>query len=131
MPIVGIDHVQLAMPAGQEDVARAFYFGLLGIPEVPKPAVLAPRGGVWFQGSEVKLHLGVDPDFRPARKAHPALLVRGLPALAQRLLEAGVEVVGDDSLPGQDRVFVTDPFGNRLELLECGPVTGRGVEEGS
>jgi len=120
MRIIGIDHVQLAMPAGQEAAAREFYSGVLGIPEVQKPATLAQRGGVWFEEDAVKVHLGVDPDFRPARKAHPALLVRGLQALAQRLRDAGVEVVDDDLLPGRDRVYVTDPFGNRLELVDAG-----------
>lgn len=120
MKIVGIDHVQLAMPAGHEQAARDFYFGLLGIPEVQKPDALARRSGVWFEESAVKVHLGVDPDFHPARKAHPALLVRGLRPLAQRLRDAGVDVVDDDSLPGRERVYVTDPFGNRLELMETG-----------
>ena len=119
MQIVRIDHVQLAMPEGQEDRARDFYSGLLGIPEVPKPAALARRGGVWFQDREVKVHLGIDPEFRAARKAHPALLVRGLETLVHRLREAGVDVVADDLLPGYDRVYVTDPFGNRLELMEA------------
>ena len=118
MKIVGIDHVQLAMPAGGEDIAREFYGGLLGIPEVQKPASLAQRGGVWFQSDGVRVHLGVEQDFRPARKAHPAFLVRGLPELVRRLRDAGAEVAEDDLLPGYDRVYVTDPFGNRLELVE-------------
>ena len=78
MAIVGIDHVQLAMPAGREDEAREFYGRLLGLPETPKPAVLAARGGAWFENGTVKIHLGVEADFRPARKAHTALLVRGV-----------------------------------------------------
>jgi catechol 2,3-dioxygenase-like lactoylglutathione lyase family enzyme len=118
MPIQGIDHVQLAMPAGDEDEARAFYTGLLGIPEVQKPAALARRGGAWFEQGPVKVHLGVEGDFRPARKAHPGLLVRDLAALVRRLDEAGVHVVHDATLPGYDRVYVSDPFGNRLELME-------------
>jgi catechol 2,3-dioxygenase-like lactoylglutathione lyase family enzyme len=116
--IVGIDHVQLAMPEGGEDRAREFYAGLLGIPEVAKPTELARRGGAWFERGAVRVHLGVERDFRPARKAHPALLVRDLGTLARRLREAGVEVVDDGLVPGCDRVYVTDPFGNRLELLE-------------
>src|SRR5262245_50068299 len=116
--IVGIDHVQLAMPAGRENEARAFYTGLLGIPEVAKPTELAKRGGVWFESEHVKIHLGVEAEFRPARKAHPALRVRDLPALVQRLRDAGIEPRADDPLPGYDRVYVDDPFGNRLELLE-------------
>jgi catechol 2,3-dioxygenase-like lactoylglutathione lyase family enzyme len=118
MQILGIDHVQLAMPAGDEAKAREFYSGLLGIPEVPKPAALAARGGVWFQHGPVKIHLGVERDFRPARKAHPALLVRDLAGLVRRLGDAGIRVVEDDGLPGYERVYVSDPFGNRLELME-------------
>jgi catechol 2,3-dioxygenase-like lactoylglutathione lyase family enzyme len=117
MTIVGIEHVQLAMPAGREAEARDFYAGLLGIPETPKPPELARRGGVWFEDGPVKLHLGVDADFHPARKAHPALLVRDLRALVERLRDAQVEVV-EDPLEGYDRVYVFDPFGNRLELME-------------
>ncbi len=116
--IHGLDHVQLAMPAGQEAAARAFYAGLLGLVEVPKPANLAVRGGAWFEGGDLRLHLGVEKDFRPARKAHPALLVAGLDALAEHLRLAGVEVITDKPLPGYRRVYVSDPFGNRLELLE-------------
>jgi catechol 2,3-dioxygenase-like lactoylglutathione lyase family enzyme len=118
MRIRGIDHVQLAMPAGGEDDARAFYDGVLGIPEKPKPPHLAARGGCWFAADGVELHLGVEDGFRPARKAHPALLVDDLTALVRRLGEAGVDVVEDEPLPGYDRVYVADPFGNRLELLE-------------
>ena len=115
--ILGIEHVQLAMPAGREAEARAFYSGLLGIPEVTKPPQLAQRGGAWFETGTVKIHLGIDAEFRPARKAHPALLVRGLRALVDRLHAAGVDVV-DDPLPGYYRVYVADPFGNRIELME-------------
>ena len=118
MQIIGIDHVQLAMPAGEEDRARGFYFGHLGIPEVAKPAALVGRGGAWFQHGQVKIHLGVDSDFRPALKAHPALLVRDLASMVRRLAEAGVQVIQDDGMPGYDRVYVADPFGNRLELME-------------
>ena len=116
MTIIGIDHVQLAMPSGREDEARAFYSRLLGIPERAKPAELAQRGGVWFESGAVKIHLGVEADFRPARKAHAALIVSDLRLLVERLREAGVEVV-DVSFEGHDRVFVFDPFGNRLELI--------------
>jgi catechol 2,3-dioxygenase-like lactoylglutathione lyase family enzyme len=118
VPVEAIDHVQLAMPAGREDDARAFSRDLLGIPEQPKPPHLAARGGCWFESPTVKVHLGVDAEFRPARKAHPALLVRDLPALVSRLRAAGVDLVDDEPLEGYDRVYVHDPFGNRLELLE-------------
>ena len=118
MQIVRIEHVQLAMPRGGEDKAREFYSGLLEIPEVQKPVALAGRGGVWFERDDVKVHLGVDAEFRAALKAHPAFLVRDLGTLAQRLRAAGVEVVDDGLLPGYRRVYVTDPFGNRLELME-------------
>lgn len=118
MPIEGIDHVQLAMPAGREDAAREFYGRLLGIPEVAKPPDLRKRGGVWFEKGELRIHLGVDPEFRPARKAHPGLRVRDLQALVSVLRDAGYEVSEYDSLSGARRVFVADPFGNRLELIE-------------
>jgi len=118
MEILRIEHVQLAMPPGQEDRARAFYAGLLGIPEVAKPPALAARGGAWFERGEVRIHLGVENDFRPARKAHPAFVVRDLAALASRLRAARVEVTEDGLFPGHDRIYVADPFGNRLELLE-------------
>ncbi len=117
MPIVRLDHVQLAMPKGGEDRAREFYAGLLQIPEVPKPPALAGRGGAWFENGELKVHLGVDPEFRAARKAHPAFLVRGLGELVARLRAAGVDVADDDAMGGPARVYVTDPFGNRLELV--------------
>jgi catechol 2,3-dioxygenase-like lactoylglutathione lyase family enzyme len=121
--IVGIEHVQLAMPAGREAEARAFYAGLLGIPEVPKPPELARRGGAWFEDGPVKIHLGVEVDFRPARKAHPALLVRELATLVRRLRDAGIRV-DEDPLPGHLRVYVSDPFGNRIELLERQAASG-------
>jgi catechol 2,3-dioxygenase-like lactoylglutathione lyase family enzyme len=113
-----IDHVQLAMPAGREADAIAFYEGLLGIPHVAKPPHLAVRGGCWFERGELKVHLGVEADFRPARKAHPALRVVDLPALLADLAAAGVRVVDDEPLEGHDRAYVDDPFGNRIELLE-------------
>jgi catechol 2,3-dioxygenase-like lactoylglutathione lyase family enzyme len=118
MRVVRIDHVQLAMPAGREAAAVAFYEGLLGIRHVPKPPHLAARGGCWFESDGVKVHLGVEPGFRPARKAHPALLVDDLAALVERLAEAGVPLRDDEPLDGYDRVYADDPFGNRLELLE-------------
>jgi catechol 2,3-dioxygenase-like lactoylglutathione lyase family enzyme len=116
--ILGLDHVQLAMPPGQESVARAFYVDVLGLVEDTKPPNLAKRGGAWFRGGALRLHLGVEADFRPARKAHPAILVRGLTDLAARCQAAGFPPVTDEPLEGYDRVYVFDPFGNRLELLE-------------
>ena len=120
MSIIGVDHIQLAMPAGRENEARQFYSSLLGLPERPKPAELARRGGAWFENDRVKIHLGVDAEFRPARKAHPGLLVRDLKSLIERLQRAGYPVSDDAPLPGYQRVFVSDPFGNRLELMERG-----------
>ena len=117
MRVIGIDHVQLAMPAGGEDAAREFYARLLGIPEVPKPPTLAKRGGAWFESGHLKVHLGVDPDFRPARKAHPGLLVRELAVLVRQLRSAGYEVE-EVRVDDQPRAYVDDPFGNRLELVE-------------
>ena len=122
MPIVVIEHVQLAMPSGQEAAARDFYEGVLGIPEVPKPPHLARRGGAWFERGALKIHLGVEADFRPARKAHPALLVTDLETLVARLKQHNVHVIDDDPLEGYLRVYVADPFGNRIELME--PVGG-------
>ena len=116
--IFGLDHVQLAMPAGQESVARAFYGGVLGLAEEPKPRNLAVRGGVWFRQGSLRLHLGVDADFRAATKAHPALLVRGLKDVVARCRDAGFPPVTDEPLEGFNRVYVSDPFGNRIELLE-------------
>ncbi|HEY1754213.1 MAG TPA: VOC family protein [Bryobacteraceae bacterium] len=118
MRVKEIDHVQLAMPSGREAEARAFYEGVLGIPEVPKPPNLALRGGCWFVRGSLKIHLGVENGFRPARKAHPALLVEDLPALKALIEAAGYTVKIDEPLEGYDRIYVDDPFGNRLELME-------------
>ena len=118
MTIVGIEHVQLAMPPGGEQTARAFYTGLLGLHERAKPAELAARGGCWFEAPGVKVHLGVEADFRAAKKAHPALLVDDLAALAAFLAGAGIAVIADDPADGRARCFVSDPFGNRIELMQ-------------
>lgn len=118
MGIVRLEHVQLAMPRGREGEAVAFFEGLLGIPEVPKPLHLAARGGCWFERDDLKVHLGVEEDFRPATKAHPAFIVQGVQALAGAILSAGRRVVEDDPLSGYDRIYVYDPFGNRIELME-------------
>ena len=111
--VQGLDHIQLAMPAGGESEARAFYRDKLGLTEVEKPAVLAGRGGCWFTGTGVNLHLGVETSFAPARKAHPAFVVDDLRAAQQRL--AGGEI---SELPGVRRFFTADPFGNRIEILQ-------------
>ncbi|MGI9383732.1 MAG: VOC family protein [Methyloligellaceae bacterium] len=118
MTIEAIDHVQLAMPAGREDDARAFYRDLLGIPEVGKPPNLASRGGAWFERGGLKVHLGVDEAFSPARKAHPAFIVSGLSEHIETLRKAGFDPRPDEPLAGYDRVYVDDPFGNRIELME-------------
>lgn len=118
MPIVRLDHVQLAMPSGQEEAARDFYLGVLGIPEVAKPVHLAERGGCWFESGNLKIHLGVEQDFHPARKAHPALIVSDLKGLLDQLAAKGYRVFEDEMIEGYDRRYVDDPFGNRIELLE-------------
>ena len=118
MRVTAIDHVQLAMPLGGEDKARAFYAGVLGIPEVSKPSNLAKRGGCWFERGELKVHLGVEADFRPARKAHPAFLAEDLAAVTRVLRSAGYEPKTDEPLEGYERIYVDDPFGNRIELIE-------------
>ena len=118
MTILGIEHVQLAIPPGGEDAARAFYAGLLGMPERTKPPELAARGGCWFEGPGVKVHLGVEADFRAAQKAHPALLVDDLAALIKVLVASDVTVSDDDPADGRARCYVSDPFGNRIELLQ-------------
>ncbi len=114
-PFSAIDHVQLAMPAGREEDARAFFRRVLGMTEMPKPPELAKRGGCWFGSGDVQVHLGVDPDFRPARKAHPALRCADLQALLERLRSASV-AYEENSDAGTPRAFVHDPFGNRIEL---------------
>ena len=115
---MAIDHAQLAMPEGGETAAQDFYEGLLGLSLVPKPPHLERRGGCWFENDSVKVHLGVEADFRPARKAHPALAVEGLERLVQRLRAAGVTVRDSESMDTQHRVYADDPFGNRIELIE-------------
>jgi len=119
MTIYAIDHVQIAMPPGHEAQARAFYGGVFGLAEQPKPAALANRGGVWFEQGPVKIHLGVEAEFRPAQKAHPALLVTDLNALVERCHQAGYAVsTNHPPLAGYNRAHVADPFGNRIELME-------------
>jgi catechol 2,3-dioxygenase-like lactoylglutathione lyase family enzyme len=117
MPVIGIDHVQLAMPAGGEDRARAFYRDVLGVPEKLKPDV-AGRGGCWFESELVKIHLGVDPTFRAATKAHPGLLVTDLNQIVEGSRKLGLAVSDAPPFGGCARIFVMDPFGNRVELME-------------
>lgn len=118
LPFAAIDHVQLAMPRGEEERARAFYAGVLGMKELSKPQELAARGGCWFASGSVQLHLGVEDEFRPARKAHPGLVCPEYDALLLRLHHAGVAVREDSAIPQTRRAFAEDPFGNRLEIIE-------------
>ena len=118
MVVVRIHHVQLAMPPGEEKRAREFYQGILGIPEVAKPQHLQSRGGVWFENGELRVHLGVEQEFRPNLKAHPAFIVSDLNALLMRCRESGVKVAQDQPLSGFIRAYVSDPFGNRIELMQ-------------
>ena len=108
--------MQLAVPRGGEDVARAFFVDALGMTEVPKPPKLAARGGAWFRAGPVEIHVGAEDDFVPARKAHPGLLVDDLRAF---VADAGLDVRWNDEIPGLDRCHVDDPFGNRIELIEA------------
>jgi catechol 2,3-dioxygenase-like lactoylglutathione lyase family enzyme len=121
MRVRRLDHVLLAMPAGRESDARQFYQGILGIPEASKPEALAARGGCWFEDGELKIHLGVEKDFVPARKAHPAFIVDDLAGLEFKLKASGYPVAQDERLDGYDRIFVNDPFGNRIELMQPKP----------
>ncbi|QYF95146.1 VOC family protein [Massilia sp. PAMC28688] len=115
--ITALDHVQVAMPVGGEAIARQFYGGVLGLAEIPKPAVLAVRGGVWFQCGAAQLHLGADPQFQAARKAHPAFTTSDFAGLLGSLAQAGVAVTEEESVNGRRRATVADPFGNRVELI--------------
>jgi catechol 2,3-dioxygenase-like lactoylglutathione lyase family enzyme len=116
--VIGIDHVLVAAPRGCEAEARAFYAGLLGLEEVPKPEPLAAHGGCWFRAGAQELHVGVEEPFVPARKAHPGLVVDDVEELARRLAAAAIDVRWDDSIPDVRRLHAADPFGNRLELRQ-------------
>lgn len=116
--VLSIDHVQLAMPKGSEDRARNFYRDVLGMKEIPKPEPLAGRGGCWFASGDTQVHLGVEEDFRPAKKAHPALSVEGLDDILAKCEKAGLASKPAAEIDGRRRVHVFDPFGNRLELIE-------------
>lgn len=119
MTITGIDHVQIAAPPGCEPAARAFYGDLLGLEELPKPEPLASRGGCWFRAGSAELHIGVEDPFAPARKAHPGFVVDDLAALRAAFAEQGVDVRDDRDLPGVERFYAEDPFGNRLEFRQA------------
>lgn len=116
--LTGLHHVQVSCPPASEDALRAFYGGVLGMTEIPKPPVLAARGGVWFRSGTAEIHCGVEQDFRPARKAHPGLLVADLDRLAAACEAAGHPVEWDPHFPGHRRIYVADAVGNRLEFLE-------------
>jgi len=119
----GLHHVQLAIPAESEDDCRRFWGETLGMTELEKPPALAARGDCWFEGGAVVVHLGVEPGFIPARKAHPGIGVTGIAGLAARLEAAGTTVIWDDEMPGYDRFYASDPFGNRLEFLQPKPAS--------
>ena len=121
MSVLGLDHVQLAMPTGGEDRARGFYGDVLGMKEIPKAEALAGRGGCWFSSGTARIHLGVEEDFRPAKKAHPALVVEGMNEILARCEKAGLAAKPDAEIDERRRVHVFDPFGNRLELIEAKP----------
>jgi catechol 2,3-dioxygenase-like lactoylglutathione lyase family enzyme len=116
--ISGFDHVQIAAPPGSEDDARKFFGSILGLPELPKPPGFEQRGGVWFECGTGQLHVGIEDDFRPSRKAHPAFRVRELDVVRGLFEQAGIEPRHDDAMPGIRRFYVDDPFGNRLEFTE-------------
>jgi catechol 2,3-dioxygenase-like lactoylglutathione lyase family enzyme len=121
MTVLGLDHLQLAMPKGREDEARAFYGRLLGLTELAKPPELAKRGGCWFACGALQVHLGVEAEFNPAKKAHPAFLVADLAGMEAKMRAAGYVVAGDAPSEGRERFFTSDPFGNRIELIARRP----------
>ena len=118
MAVLHIDHILIAMPAGREEEARAFYHGILGFTEKTKPPQLAARGGCWFEAGKLQVHLGVEKNFVPARKAHPAFIVDDLAGMTVKAKRAGYTVTEDVPVEGCDRRHIDDPFGNRIELIE-------------
>jgi catechol 2,3-dioxygenase-like lactoylglutathione lyase family enzyme len=118
MPILSIDHVQIAIPVANEDRARAFYSNILGFTEIAKPPQMAERKSIWFADGSVNLHLGIEPNFAPAKRAHPAFIVENLDAILAACDRAGIATKPDTSFNGFRRVHVFDPFGNRIELME-------------
>ena len=121
MAILNIEHIQIAIPIGSEDRARAFYAGILGFVEVEKPAAMAKRNSIWFRAGSVNLHLGLEPDFHPAKRAHPALVVDGMDQILAACERDNITIKPDVSFNGFRRVHIFDPFGNRLELMEHSP----------
>ncbi|MDX6327722.1 MAG: hypothetical protein QOI83_105 [Streptomycetaceae bacterium] len=116
--IAALDHIQLAAPPGSEPLLRSYYVEILGMTELRKPPVLAAHGGCWFASGAAQLHIGIEDDFRPAKKAHPGIRVDNIHPFAKRLTERGAKVVWDYDLPGHERFFSEDPVGNRLEFLQ-------------
>ncbi|SDZ14133.1 VOC family protein [Thermoactinomyces sp. DSM 45892] len=114
----GLDHIQLAAPADSEETARTFFSDILGMNEIPKPDNLKKRGGVWFSVGAQQLHIGIQKDFSPAKKAHPAFQVKNLEGLREQLIQNDIVVIDDEPLEGANRFYVHDPFGNRIEFLE-------------
>jgi catechol 2,3-dioxygenase-like lactoylglutathione lyase family enzyme len=118
--ITGLDHIQLVMPVGMEDLARRFYRDVLGLVEIAKPVELAKRGGCWFQAQGIQIHLGVESEFQPARKAHPAFLVDDLAFWQERMERSGLKIVPDETFQDRLRFYTYDSFGNRLEFIQAG-----------
>ncbi|MDP1420070.1 glyoxalase [Peribacillus simplex] len=120
MPFIfkSIDHIQLAAPKGSEETARKFFKNILGFDEVEKPEELKKRGGVWFEFGNYQIHIGIEEPFYPAKKAHPAFEIENIEELKKHLVTNGIDVIEDDKLPGAKRFYISDPFGNRMELLE-------------
>ncbi|MEK4535883.1 VOC family protein [Peribacillus sp. FSL K6-1552] len=120
MPFIfkAIDHIQLAAPKGSEDTARKFFKNILGFDEVEKPEELKKRGGVWFEFGNYQIHIGIEEPFYPAKKAHPAFEIENIEELKKHLVTNGIDVIEDDKLPGAKRFYISDPFGNRMEMLE-------------
>lgn len=114
----GIDHVQLVAPPGSEPEAREFYTGILRFEEVEKPKTLQQRGGAWFEAGNINIHIGIEKEFTPARKAHPAIEVENIEALGKYLKTKDINVTWDDRLPGVKRFYINDPFENRIEFLQ-------------
>ncbi len=114
----GLDHVQISAPPGSEPILRKIFVDILGMTEIEKPENLKSRGGAWFKCGSNQIHVGIENDFRPAKKAHPAISVKNLTNLRERLISNGITVKEDQPLPGANRFYVDDPFGNRIEFLE-------------